>query len=408
MSGTWPRPLWRNRDFVLLCGGQAVSALGTQVSSLALPLLVLATLHSPTQAGLIAAARSVPYLVVGLPAGALVDRWNRKAVMIVCDLIRWLAFGSIPVAYVLHQLSIGQLYVVAVVDGITFVFFNLAEVAALPRVVPVPQLPHANAMNASADAAASLLGPGLAGMIISLAGATVGGAALAYLVDSLSYLASVLSLSALRISLQQTRATSTRRSLRTEIVDGLRFLGAERRVRIMALLAMNNSIFFSPVYLALIVLARDHLQADARAIGLIFSTASLGGLLGAVIAPWVKTRLRFGQVIIGTVIMEAFAVGLLAIATTPFMLVAGWGLANLAFPIYSVTNLSYRLLVVPDVFQGRVNSTVRLMAFSSIAIGTAAGGVLLGPLGPRTELWIIATGLALGAGMVSLTEIRRA
>lgn len=100
------RPLWRNFDFLLLWSGQTVSTLGTNISGLALPLLVLALTHSPALAGLVTAVRQLPYLLVSLPAGALVDRWNRKKAMIYCDLVRWLALGSVPLAFVLGHLTL--------------------------------------------------------------------------------------------------------------------------------------------------------------------------------------------------------------------------------------------------------------------------------------------------------------
>ncbi len=100
------RSLWRNRDYLLLWSGQTVSAVGTEVSNLAFPLLFLALTGSPAQAGFAAALRSVPYLIFGLPAGALVDRWNRKRTMILCDLGRALAVGSIPIAYEFRHLAL--------------------------------------------------------------------------------------------------------------------------------------------------------------------------------------------------------------------------------------------------------------------------------------------------------------
>src|SRR6266550_2353112 len=120
-----PVALWRNRDYVLLWSGQMISSVGTQVSMLAFPLLILAITHSPAQAGLIGALRSLPYALFILPAGALIDRWNRKRVMIICDTGRALALGSIPVALLLGQLTLVQLYIVSLVEGTLFTFFNL-------------------------------------------------------------------------------------------------------------------------------------------------------------------------------------------------------------------------------------------------------------------------------------------
>src|SRR2546423_6916008 len=120
-------PLWRNRDFLLLVSGQAVSSVGSQTSLVAFPLLVLALTNSPAEAGLMTALRGLPYALFCLPAGALVDRWDRKRVMILCDIGRAIAFLSIPVALILHHLTYVQLYSVALIEGTLFVFFNLAE-----------------------------------------------------------------------------------------------------------------------------------------------------------------------------------------------------------------------------------------------------------------------------------------
>src|SRR5216683_118694 len=156
-------PLWHNRDYVLLWSGQMISSVGTQVSMLAFPLLVLAITHSPAQAGLIAALRGLPYALFILPAGALIDHWDRKRVMILCDSGRALALGSIPVALILGHLTIVQLYLVSLIEGTLFTFFNLAETACLARVVPKEQLPVATAQNMMIDSTSGLLGPSLGG-----------------------------------------------------------------------------------------------------------------------------------------------------------------------------------------------------------------------------------------------------
>jgi len=408
LTRTQSRALWRHTDFLLLWSGQAVSTLGSSVSRLALPLLVLALTQSPTQAGLIAALQSVPYLVFSLPAGALIDRWDRKRVMIRCDVARCLAYGSVPLAYATAHLSLAQLYVVALVGGTAYVFFNIAEVAALPRVVPAEHLSHATALNESATSASSLIGPGVAGLIISLGRTTLSGAAVAYLVDSLSYLISTLSLGFIRTPFQAARAPMADRSLRTEIAEGLRFLWARRPLRALALLTMGMNLFFGPLPLAVIVLARTNLHADARTLGLIFSAASAGGLLGSLIASWVKARLRVGQTIIGAVAGIAVATPLVAVATSVPVVLAGFALVGAMLPIYNVVSISYRLRLVPDPLQGRVNSVFRLLALGSVPLGTAIGGLLLGPIGPRVELWLIAAGFALCAVVVTFTAVRRA
>src|SRR5581483_10876908 len=193
-------PLNRNRDFLLLWSGHLVSTAGTQVTDLALPLLVLALTNSPTQAGIVAACGTVPRFVLALPAGVLVDRLDRKRVMIACDVLRALALGSIPLALWLGRLTMAQLYIVSFLLGTGFIFFFLARVSALPRVVAREQLPSAVARQEAADSVVTLVGPPLGGFVFGL------GRALPFLADAISYVVSAASLGFIRVPFQRERA----------------------------------------------------------------------------------------------------------------------------------------------------------------------------------------------------------
>ena len=402
------RSLWRNRDFLLLWGGQGVSVLGTKVSSLALPLLVLETTHSAAQAGLITSARMVPYLVFGLPAGALMDRWNRKTTMIVCDVARCIALGSVPLAWIWGRLSMMQLTLVALIQGTAFVFFNVAEMASLPNVVEAEDLPQATALDSAAGSAGSLIGPGLAGVLIGAANTTAAGAVLAYLVDAITYLLSVISLGFIRVPFQSDHTDGREHTLSGDVREGVRFLWKDSRLRTLALASWALSFLYAPVSLAMIVLARDQLHASARIIGLIFSLSAAGGLIGAWLAPHIKTRLPFGAVIIGTIAVQALVTPLVGLATSIGMMICGWALAFMLDPIFSMASTSYRFAVTPDEMRGRVHSIYRLGGYGAEPFGTALGGLLLGILGARTEILLAAAGVGLCAFAVSLTSIRKA
>src|SRR5512138_3610351 len=151
--------LWHNRDYMWLWSGQVVSTLGSTASTILYPLLILSLTGSPEAAGVAGALRALPYLVLSLPVGALIDRWDRKAVMIRCDIGRALAVASIPVAIAFDALTVAQIYAVTLIEGSLFVFFNIAEVAALPRVVPAEQLPQATALNDAGFGIAHIVGP---------------------------------------------------------------------------------------------------------------------------------------------------------------------------------------------------------------------------------------------------------
>jgi MFS family permease len=400
--------LWRNGDFLLLWSGQVVSTLGSSVSELALPLLVLTLTHSPAQAGLVAAIQMVPYLLFSLPVGALIDRWDRKLVMIACDIVRWLTLGSVPLAFILGHLTVEQLYLVGFIEGTARVLFELAQISSLPRVVHPDHVPRAYAMGEVTTYLASLLGPNLGALIISLARTTIIGTVLAYLIDSISYLVSALSLGCIRASFQTERVSEQKRSLWKEMVEGLRFLWQQRLLRMLALLTMSVNFFQAGIRLDIIVLVRDQLHLNTLLLGLILSADGFGGLLGGLLAPWIKERLRLGQIIIGSLLIWSAAMLMATLASSAVLLIVSRALVGLIWPVYAVAVVSYRLSLAPDELQGRVNSSFRLLTFGIESVGAAVGGWLLVAIGPRFSLGLVAAGLLLSTIAASCTNWRGA
>src|SRR5258706_1327557 len=262
-----PKSLWLNLDYMLLWSGQLVSNVGTQVSTLAFPLLILALTNSPAQAGFAGALRALPYVIFSLPAGALIDRWDRKRVMILCDTGRALSMASIPVALVFGHLTILQLYLVSLIEGTLYVFFDLAETAALPQVISKEQLSAATAQNQVAFGITSLLGPPLGGVLFSLQ------RILPFLSDAISYAVSVLSLLYIKTDFQKERIVAPRK-LRVEIVEGLRWLWNQPLLRTMAFLHSSLSAIGFGTPLIVIVLAQQQ-HASPAFIGVIFAVGCI-------------------------------------------------------------------------------------------------------------------------------------
>ncbi len=381
--GKLPR-LWSNRDYMLLWSGQAVSSLGTQVSTIAFPFLVLALTGSLAQAGLMGGLRALPYLIFSLPAGALIDRWDRKRVMIICDTGRALALGSIPIALLLAQLTMIQLYIVSAVEGTLFVFFNLAEVACLPRVVRPEQLPAATAQNSATDGLSFLVGPALGGALFSL------GQMVPFLGDAVSYAISVISLLFIRTRFQGER-TVVKRRLHVEIGEGLVWLWHQPLIRFIAFLTGSYNLLSAGYLLVIIALAK-HMHASDFAIGVIFSIAGIGGIVGSILGAPLQKRLRFPVVIIGTTLVGMALWPPLIFAPNIWWLGAISAVSFLTGPIYNVTQFSYRLALIPDVLQGRVNSVFRLLAFGGQPIGLAFTGLALENIGADNTIWIIFAG----------------
>jgi predicted MFS family arabinose efflux permease len=369
-----PPSLLRNRDYLLLLSGQVISSVGTQASQLAFPLLILALTKSPAQAGLAGALRVLPYIIFSLPAGALVDRWDRKRVMILCNIGRGLCLVSIPIALYFGRLTVGQIYLVSLIEGTLFVFFNIAEVACLPHVVPKEQLPAATAQNIVTNSTSSLLGPPIGGLLYSF------GRALPFLVDSISYLISVVALLFIKTNFQERRQVSSRK-LWIEIQEGFKWLWHQPLIIFIAWSGMTVHLVGSGLILTIIVLAQ-HQQASSFSIGLLLACSGFGSILGAFIGPFFQKRFRFGQVIIATECFWIVLWPLYAIAPNVLWL----GVISIAMfmsdTIYDIMQFSYRLSMIPGELQGRINSIFRLIAFAGDPIGLTLAGLLLQALGP--------------------------
>ena len=381
VSTSRPVSLWHNRNYMLLWSGQIVSSVGTRVSMLAFPLLVLAITHSPAQAGIIGGLRGLPYALFILPAGVLIDRWNRKRVMILCDTGRALALGSIPVALLLGHLTIVQLYIVSLVEGTLFTFFNLAETACLPQVVAKQQLPAAAAQTMIVDSTSGLIGPSLGGLLYSV------GRAIPFLTDAITYGVSVLSLFFIKAKFQEERDVTPMR-LWTEIGEGLSWLWHQPLIRFIALLTGGMILPVAGYSLILILLAQSQ-HASSFTIGLIFASGGIGSILGALIVAPLQKRFSFGQMMIGSTWVWALTWLLFAIAPNPLMLGAATALSFIIVPIYMSVQFGYRLALIPDHLQGRVNSVFRLIAFGSEPIGMALTGILIQVIGPVPTVLVL-------------------
>lgn len=396
-----PLPLWRQRNYLLLWSGQAISLTGSQVSQLAFPLLILALTHSPAQAGIAAALRTLPYLVLSLPAGALVDRWNRKRVMILCDGARFLSMASVSLALFLGHLTIAQLYLVSLFEGTFFVFFDLAEVSSLPQVVSKEQLPAASAQNIATYNIAMLLGSPLGGLLYSM------GRLFPFLADMISYLCSVLSLMFIRTPFQQER-TRAAHPLSVEVKEGLKWLWEQRLVRSLALLVCGLNLMTGGITLICIVLGQ-RVHASTVELGLLFSIAGIAGVLGSLTAPLLHRRLSFFVIGISALWAQALLTPLLILAPNVLLLGAILALLFFLFPIFDVLQRSQRMALIPDALQGRINSVYRLIGYSSNPVSLALTGFLLQNVGTTLTLLLMTGGLILLALSATLNRhIRRA
>ena len=396
-----PVPLWRNRDYLLLWLGQAVSSLGTRLTQFAFPLLMVGLTHSIAAAGLAYGLEQLPYALFSLPAGALVDRWSRKRVMIICTLCLMLCVASIPLTLLLAsgQLRLLLLYGIAFSLGTISLFYEMAELAALAWVVPKTQLTTAVAQNEFVYSSCSLLGPALGSLLFSVA------RLLPFVTDALSSLILLSSLLFIRSPMQDERRTE-RHHLLLEVREGLTWLWEHVVIRSIFLISSYvNFTITASVLIVLAIVQQQHIPSVLY--GLIVAAGGVGNLLGTALCPPLQRRIRIGRALGCVLIVFVLLWPLYGFITTPLLLGAVFAGIALSDSIRAIFMDSYRFAVVPDALQGRVSGVYRVILFSVLTIGSSALGLSLEHLGVLPTVGIVWSGLLLITGFLFLSRHMR-
>ena len=375
-------PLRRNRDFVLLQTGQALSTVGSESAAVAYSLLVLELTHSPAKAGLTAFARLVPWVLFALPAGVAADRLNRKYLMIASDVVRTVALAVLGAAIATDNLAFGLIPVVAFVEGSMYVVFNIAEVPAVRSVVPTPQLPRAFAAEQARLSAVYLAGPPLGGFLFGI------GRAVPFLVDAVSYAFSTGTLLAMRTPFQEARAAVEESSVVAEVREGLHWLWSRPFLRICALLFAASNFSYAALELTLIVAGRRQGLSSAQ-IGVTIGAIGALSFLGSLAAPRFQRRLTMRAVIVTTQWLAA-GVGAYLIWPNVFVLVAACAPCFFLNPTLNAMIIGYRTALVPDRLQGRVTSVARSLALLGLPLGPIVAGALLTSFSTRATVAFLA------------------
>lgn len=398
--------------FIRFWWGEAVSGLGSAITFLALQTLVLVELNgSATQVGWLNSARWLPYLLLGLIVGALVDRVRRRPVMVVTDALRAALLGLIPLAWALDVLSFVPLLVIVLLFGATSLVNDAASLSFVPRLVPRDRLQRAHARLDVADAVAQTGGPALAGALIRVLGAP-----LAVLVDALTYLfsaAMVASLKGVSEPVPVPSAKSGARGLAREVGDGARWAYGRSGLR---RLALSTHVWFAgQAVLLVVVVPYGYLQLDLTPLqlGLVFAVAGVGALLGASMSTAVGLRLGTGGAIICAHAVSAVGVGvMLTAASAP----QGWaGAAVLAIGqlghgwAMGTSNsheMAFRQSITPDELQARTNTTLRSLNRAVIVVVSPAAGLFADEVGYRQALALGAAVFVGSAVMLAVSSFR--
>ncbi|WP_405009005.1 MFS transporter [Kitasatospora sp. NBC_01539] len=398
--------LWRQRDFLLLWSGQTVSEMGSAVTQVALPLLAVVSLRESTfQVGLLTAATTLAFAVIALPAGAMVDGREKRSVMIVCNLLRLVIIGSVPVAAAFGVLTMAQLYVVAVAAGVCSVFFDVSYQSYVPSLVRSDDLMSANGKLGTTQAFAELGGPSVGGGLAWLVGA-----AGAMTADAVSYAVSVLSILGIRTREEPPSARLAEETLRRRIAEGLTFVfghGILRRV--VACTATANLFNGMTSALAMVFLVRV-LHVRPALTGLVLAGAAVGGIVGGVFAGRLVRRIGSARII--WVSMLVFGAPQVVAAAAwqgwgVLLFPLGWGVAGFSGMVYNVAQLSYRQSVTPPELMGRMNAAVRWVVWGTLPVGGVLGGVLGTLVGVRPALALSFAGAWAAGWFVFFSPLRR-
>ncbi|GIH66724.1 MFS transporter [Microbispora siamensis] len=386
--------LFGHRDFRLAFAAAAVSKLGTQISYLAVPLLAVTTLHaSPGELGVLNALSTIAFLLIGLPAGAWVDRTRQRRLQIVTDLVRAALLLSVPLAWWAGALTLWQLYVVVLFTGVATVFFDVANQSFLPHLVGRDRLAEANARLVSLDAANQVAGRSLGGYLVQLLTAP-----LAIALDAITYVWSAVCLILIRTS-DPVPARRPGRRLYQEIGEGLRFVFGDRLLNPLVLEAGLTN-FAIQVYVTMLpVLFVRELGLSEGALGFFLALGGVGVFLGSMLARPLSARLGDARVmwVMGPLIAPAgFLVPLADHGPGVWLAGAAWLVITAKAGVDNVLKVSFRQRITPDHLLGRMNATFRFLMFGALALGALLAGALGELAGVRAAMWAGSAVLAAG------------
>src|SRR4051794_5005661 len=392
-------PLWSHPDFLKLWTGQTISEFGSQVSQLAIPAVAVLTLEAtPFQVAALETVVFLPFLILTLPAGVWVDRWRRRWILIGGDLGRAVLLASIPLAYVLGHLTLGQLYIVGFLVGVHTVFFDVAYQAYLPQIVDRETLVEGNSKLQMTVSGAAIAGPGISAGLLAVVSAPY-----AVLVDACSFVVSGGFTAAIRKREDPPPATERRRLL-VELWEGLRYVTRHRLLFPQALATGSSNFATNIVFSVYFVYAYRQLGLTPALMGVIGAIGATGWLIGSASADWLRRRLGVNGATIFGMAVGAPAALLIPFAphghaAIPFLALSGM-LGGFGAVVYNIQQVSLRQAITPERLQGRMNASMRFFVWGTIPLGSLVGGALATAFGVRTAILVGA-----GLGFVSLLPV---
>ncbi len=398
-----PEPLSRNRDFATLLISQSVSVLGDAVSATAMPLLVLALTGSGVVMGIVGAISTGADFVMGAVAGALADRGDRKKMMFGSDFGRAILTAFIPLSAVLHGPTMVVILLVTAPLAILRGFFRAGYLAAMPNLVGRSQLARGNGILETAYSAAFIIGPALAGFLVTVIGP---GPTLA--VDAASYAVSALGLFLIRRELKAPADRPPSRMI-DDVREAALYVARHPVLRSVILLFATTSAVLVSVGAALTFRIVRDLGLSPAAFGLALTGLGVGTLVGSIFATRLGHQTNVARVmIIAVLVLGAPLIGAAFIDSLP-AIVALTALAGAGEAALVVIYVSVRAANSPDALVGRIASTARVVALALMPIGSIIGGILIDTVGGSNTLAVMGTLMCvLGLAFTQVRGLRAA
>lgn len=404
-----PRGVWHNKDFRLLWAGQTVSMLGSQITTVAVPLLAVISLHATiAQMGVLGTVIRLPYLLY-LAAGVWVDRTKRRGVLIGTDFGRGVLLLSIPVAALTHLLTLPFLFFVVFMVMVLSVWFDVAYLSYVPALVELNELTAANTVMETSSSTAQVAGNSLGGFLVQLLTAPI-----VIIVDSVSYLISAATV--WRIRKPELPAPASQgsgvRDVVSSVAAGLRYVVHDRILGPLALAIGFYMLFWSAELALYVFYLANGLRLSAGVIGLTLAAAGPGLAAGAMLAGKAQRTLGVGTTIITALTLFAAAAWLIPLAphdrtvAVP-MLIAAQFLMGAGLQLCNINVITTRQTITPRELLGRVTASSRFLAFGAAPFGSMLGGLLGATLGARSGLFAAVAGLFVAPAVVLASPVRR-
>ncbi|HDA6410540.1 TPA: MFS transporter [Staphylococcus aureus] len=363
-----------NKNFTFYLIGIAFSNIGSAFTTFVFPLMILKLTGSAFQVGIVSALSFIPYAILGLPAGALIDRLNKKTIMKCADIIRFISYLSIPVLSFYNMLSIFQIYVVAIISGIGLVFHSISEVSIIPSIVKEEDLASANSYIYATQNVSEFLGPIIGGLLYTYMGYSI-----LIFIDSMTFLLSFFSLILIKIETKSifNQEKLSGKNFLSDVKVGFDYLLSNSTIRVMAVVVSLSNLIISPYYIYIVMFVKEDMNQSSQALGLVLGISSLGALIGSLSASFLLKLFNFGKLIVIILFLDTIFRLMLPFSTYIFILIPLLGLTYMTQSILNIAIITLRQKKCSEHMLGRVNSVFKTMVFAFRPIVLFLGGILL-------------------------------